>query len=153
VPSGPRSAVASRSRLLSERTRGPVRYSRWPRLAVVMTGRAMLIASKTLGRVTPHVNVAYEVADSNADLENFTYAVGFDARVSNRVTVALELLGRSNPHVDAIGNDVVDAAFAVKFNPFDRYNLPLNAFVSVPVNDDGLRSDAIWGLGFDLILN
>jgi len=115
--------------------------------------RAMLIASKTLGRVTPHVNVAYEVAGSNADLENFTYAVGFDARVSNRVTVALELLGRSNPHVDAIGNDVVDAAFAVKFNPFDRYNLPLNAFVSVPVNDDGLRSDAIWGLGFDLILN
>ncbi len=115
--------------------------------------RAMLIASRTLGRITPHVNVAYEVADSNADLENLTYAVGFDTRVNSQLTFAVDVLGRHNPHVEEIGNDVVDAAFAVKFNPFNRYNAPLHAFVSVPLNDDGLRSDAIWGVGFDVILN
>ena len=115
--------------------------------------RAMLIASKTFGRVTPHVNVAYEVADSNSKLENLTYAVGFDTRITNRLTAAVDVLGRNNPHVDEIGNNVVDIAFAVKFNPFSNYNAPINAFVSVPLNDDGLRADAIWGLGFDIILN
>ena len=115
--------------------------------------RGMLIASKTLGRVTPHLNVAYEVPTSNSKLENLTYAVGFDARVTNRLTAALDLLGRYNPHVDEIGNNVMDVAFAVKFNPFSNYNAPINAFVSVPVNDDGLRADAIWGVGFDIILN
>jgi hypothetical protein len=115
--------------------------------------RGMLIASKTLGRFTPHANVAYEVPSSNSKLENLTYAVGFDARVTNRFTAAVDVLGRHNPHVDEIGNDVVDIAFAVKFNPFSRYNAPINAFVSVPLNDDGLRADAIWGIGFDVILN
>ena len=115
--------------------------------------RAMLIASKTFGRVTPHANLAYELASSNSKLENLTYAVGFDARVTDRFTAAVDVLGRHNPHVDEIGNDVVDVAFAVKFNPFTNYNAPINAFVSVPLNDDGLRSDAIWGVGFDIILN
>lgn len=115
--------------------------------------RGMVIGSKTMGRYTPHVNVAYEIATSIADLENLTYAVGFDARVTDRVTAAVDLLGRYQPHVEEIGNHVIDLAFAVKFNPFNNYNAPINAFVSVPVNDDGLRSDAIWGVGFDIILD
>jgi hypothetical protein len=115
--------------------------------------RGMLIASKTLGPWTPHLNVAYEVPSSNSKLENLTYAIGFDARITDRLTAAVDVLGRHNPHVDEIGNDVVDIAFAVKFNPFSNYNAPINAFVSVPLNDDGLRADAIWGIGFDIILN
>lgn len=114
--------------------------------------RGMVIASKTYGRYTPHVNLAYEFAKSD-ELDNFTYAVGMDARITNRVTVAADILGRNNPDLEAIGNNIVDAAFAVKFNPFSRYNAPINAFISVPLNDDGLRADYIWGIGFDLILD
>lgn len=114
--------------------------------------RGTLIGSKTMGRITPHVNVGYEYA-SEEDLRSWQYAVGFDARVNSRFTAALELLGRYNPDLDEIGNNVVDAAFSVKFNPFSRANIPINAFVSVPVNDDGLRADYIWGLGFDVILD
>jgi hypothetical protein len=116
--------------------------------------RAMVIASKTLGRFTPHVNFAYELASGNDDrLDNYTYAVGFDARVTDRLTAAMDVLGRNNPDLDEIGNNIVDLAFAVKFNPFSDYNAPVNAFVSVPLNDDGLRAKVIWGLGFDIILN
>ncbi|HEX7037784.1 MAG TPA: transporter [Pseudomonadales bacterium] len=115
--------------------------------------RGMLIASKTMGRYTPHANVAYEVATSNSDLENLTYAVGFDARVTDRITGAIDVLGRYHPHLDEIGNHIVDLAFAVKFNPFSNFNAPINAFVSVPLNDDGLRADMIWGIGFDIILD
>lgn len=114
--------------------------------------RGMVIASKTLGRFTPHVNAAYEWADQD-ELKNTTYAVGFDARVTNRLTAAVDVLGRYNPDVDLIGNNVVDLAIAAKFNPFTNRNLPINAFVSFPLNDDGLRSDYIWGLGFDVILD
>ena len=115
--------------------------------------RDMLIASKTMGRYTPHANVAYEVATSISELENLTYAVGFDARLTDRITGAIDVLGRYHPHLDEIGNHIVDLAFAVKFNPFSNYNAPINAFVSVPLNDDGLRADAIWGIGFDIILD
>jgi hypothetical protein len=115
--------------------------------------RGMLIASKNLGRITPHINVAYSAATSNSELEKLTYTAGFDARVSNQFTLAADVLGRHNPHVDDIGNNVVDLAVAVKWNPFTNRNAPLNAFVSFPLNDDGLRPDVIWGIGFDFILN
>ena len=115
--------------------------------------RAMLIGSKSLGRITPHLNLAYEVSSGDADLENFTYAVGVDARVTQRLTLAADILGRNNPHLESIGNNIIDLALAVKFNPFNDRNMPLNAFVSFPLNDDGLRADVVWGIGFEFTLN
>ncbi len=115
--------------------------------------RGMLIASKNLGRITPHANVGYSLPSNNSELEKLTYAAGFDARITNQFTVAADVLGRYNPNVDEIGNHVVDVAVAVKWNPFTNRNAPLNAFVSIPVNDDGLRANVIWGIGFDFILN
>jgi hypothetical protein len=79
--------------------------------------------------------------------------VGFDTRVTPKFSFAADVLGRYNPHVKNIGNHIVDLALAAKFNPFAKRNMPLNAFVSIPLNDDGLRADFIWGLGFDIILN
>lgn len=115
--------------------------------------RGMVIASRTYGRTTPHINLAYEAATSNGDLENFTYAVGFDTRFSSRFTAAVDVLGRKNPNVHDIGNNVVDLAIAAKYNPFSEQNTPINAFVSFPLNDDGLRADMIWGIGIDVILD
>jgi len=115
--------------------------------------RGVFILSKNLGRMTPHLNVGYSVATNNSTLEKLTYAVGFDSRVTNKFTFAADVLGRYNPNVESIGNHIVDLALAMKWNPFSKRNMPLNAFVSIPLNDDGLRADFVWGLGFDVILN
>jgi hypothetical protein len=72
--------------------------------------------------------------------------------LSPQFTFSADVLGRYNYDLKTIGNHVVDFAVAAKWNPFRNRNMPLNAFVSVPLNDDGLRAKVIWGLGFDVIL-
>lgn len=115
--------------------------------------RGMLVLSKQMGRITPHLNLAYSLASHEADFENFTYALGFDARISQTFTAAVDILGRRNPNLEFIGDHQVDLAVAAKWNPFSKMNAPINAFVRVPLNDDGLRADVIWGVGIDFIFD
>lgn len=112
--------------------------------------KGMFIASKQYGRLTPHVNVAYEVTTGKAVQDNWTYAVGMDTRMTQTFTFAADILGRYNPHQHEIGNHLIDLAVAAKWNPFKLHNAPFNAYVIVPLNkNQGLRSDVIWGLGID----
>ena len=112
--------------------------------------KGMFIASKRYNRITPHVNLAYEVTTGDSVQENLTYAVGADARMTQTFTVAADILGRYNPHQHEISNHLVDFALAAKWNPFKQFNAPFNAYVILPLNkDDGLRADVIWGLGVD----
>ena len=115
--------------------------------------KAMFIASRKYGRITPHVNVAWEQASSGSQYENLSYAVGLDARLTDRITGGVDVLGRYNHNIDVIGDHVIDLAFSAKWNPWSTANAPLTAFVSVPLNDDGLRADVVWGLGVEFILN
>ncbi|MGD8830023.1 MAG: transporter [Pseudomonadales bacterium] len=115
--------------------------------------RGVYVISKNIGRWTPHLNVGWSGASGNTDaLNKVTYAAGFDSRLSPQFTFSADVLGRYNYDLKTIGNHVVDFAVAAKWNPFRNRNMPLNAFVSVPLNDDGLRAKVIWGLGFDVIL-
>jgi len=115
--------------------------------------RGVYVVSKNVGRWTPHLNVGWSVASGNADaLNKVTYAAGFDTRLSQQFTLSADVLGRYNYDLKTIGNNIVDFAVAAKWNPWRERNIPLNAFVSVPLNDDGLRADVIWGVGFDFIL-
>jgi hypothetical protein len=114
--------------------------------------KAMFIASKSYGRVTPHLNLAWEQASSGSQFETVSYALGFDARLSDRFTGGIDVLGRYSPNIDDIGNNIVDVALSAKFNPFNQANAPFTGFVSFPMNDDGLRADVIWGIGIDIIL-
>ena len=112
--------------------------------------RGLFVASKKFGEVTPHVNVGYEEVTDSDELDNMTYAVGFDWRVAMPLTVAADVLGRYNPDLDTISNHLVDVALAAKWNPFKDHEAPLNAYVILPVNKDhGLRADVIWGLGVE----
>jgi hypothetical protein len=114
--------------------------------------KAGLIASKHLGVFGPHVNVAYETSSGPDYLDNFTYAVGVDARLSQRVTLGGDVLGRYNPDQEQIGDHVVDFALSGKWNPFSAANAPFNAYVIVPLNrDEGLRADVVYGIGVDVI--
>jgi len=116
--------------------------------------KAGLIASKRYGAFGPHLNVAYETTASGAkSLDNYTYAAGFDWRMTPTFTAGLDLLGRYNPDQETVGNDVRDVALSAKWNPFSSANAPLNAYVIVPANPDhGLRSDVVWGVGIDIVL-
>jgi hypothetical protein len=115
--------------------------------------RGVYVVSKNVGRWTPHLNVGWSVASGNTEaLNKITYAAGFDTRLSQQFTLSADVLGRYNYDLKTIGNSIVDFAVAAKWNPWRERNIPLNAFVSVPLNDEGLRADVIWGVGFDFIL-
>lgn len=115
--------------------------------------KAGAIASKNFGGVGSHVNLAYEMTTGDKVQDNMTYAAGVDLRASSRFTVGADLLGRWNPDQEEIGSNVLDFALSGKWNPFTGINAPLNAFVIVPINKDhGLRSDVVYGVGFDFVL-
>jgi hypothetical protein len=115
--------------------------------------KAGVITSKNFGTVGTHLNLAYEMTTGPDVQDNMTYAAGVDLRASSNFTVGGDFLGRWNPDQDQIGSNVVDFALSAKWNPFTGMNAPLNAYVIVPVNKDhGLRSDVVYGVGFDIVL-
>ena len=139
---------------------------RWPDLAIVGrvklptgdedellgTGETnllgLLVASQSFDRVTPHLNLGYEVT-TDPEQNNLRYAAGFDARLSPELTAAVDAFGRWEPAGDGIGDHTVDLAFGIKWNPFGRFLL--NANVQVPLNiNEGLRADVIWTIGTEM---
>ena len=111
-------------------------------------GMGMLVADKTFGRVSPHVNVGFEIVGGDSDLNNLKYFVGFDARVHRKFTAVFDLLGRWEPSGDGIGDHLVDAAIGGKFNIIRSLVLVSNFIV--PLNrNEGLRPDFVWSFGLE----
>ena len=108
----------------------------------------MLIASESWWRLTPHLNVGYEVSTGPAELDNLRYAVGFEASAHRRVTLALDVVGRWAPRADQVADHIADIAVGGRFNVWR--SLLLNANLQFPLNrDTGLRPDLIWTLGME----
>jgi hypothetical protein len=108
----------------------------------------LLAASKTLGPVTPHVNVGYEITTGSSELNNARYVGGFDARLHPRLTTAVDVLGRWEPDGDGIGDHLVDAAVGAKWNVSGA--TLVSGFILLPLNrNDGLRPDVVWGIGIE----
>lgn len=57
------------------------------------TTRIAAIFSKKAGELTSHLNLAYEKRPANDDSDEFEFAVGFDQKVGDAVTFAVDLLG------------------------------------------------------------
>jgi hypothetical protein len=109
---------------------------------------ALLVASRTVGRFTPHLNLGYEVTTGGSDQDNLRYIAGVDARVHPRLTAAVDILGRWEPDGDGIGDHIVDIALGVKWNPVGAFLVSGN--VMLPLNkDEGLRADVIWTIGVE----
>jgi hypothetical protein len=106
----------------------------------------LLVVSRTIGPVTPHLNLGYEVTTAGSEEHNLRYVVGLDGVPHPRVALALEILGRWEPDGDGIGDHLVDLAVGGKWNLFRTFVLSAN--VQIPLNrDSGLRADVIWSLG------
>jgi hypothetical protein len=140
--------------------------SKWPDLAVVgqvklATGDeddllgtgdtnflGLLVASRTYGRFTPHVNVGYEITTGPSEQDNLRYIVGLDAALHPRFTLAGDIIGRWAPERDGNGANIVDFALSAKWNVWR--SLLLDAAVQIPINkDEGLRADVIWTIGVE----
>ena len=110
------------------------------------TVRPFLVYSRTFGRLTPHVNLGYEFNLDDSDQNSLEYAAGFDVG-AERFTFALSVLGSRELGGDGFADTIVNGALGVKWNPFGSYIVTGN--VLMPLNDDGLRSDAIGTLAFE----
>ena len=130
--------------------------------------RPFFVASAGFGGFAPHVNLGFDLGDTDKAKHEFIYRVGFDWGVFRWATVAVDVLGRYIIDSDRVelGSDqpvciggtgaactggtrgvsrqeadshIVDAAFGVKFNPWK--NVLLLANVLIPLNDTGLRDN------------
>ena len=108
--------------------------------------KALLVASRSFGPLTPHVNFGYEWTTAGSKQNNIRYVAGFDTRVLPQLTVALDVLGRWEPNGDGIGDHTVDLALGAKWNIFRTFLL--NGIVQLPLNkNEGLRADVVWTVG------
>jgi Putative MetA-pathway of phenol degradation len=101
---------------------------------------AEVVLSKQLGAIAPHLNLGYQVAlGHGTDRSNLRYVVGADARVSESVTVAADVVGR----LDDAGLNLTDFVVGAKWNVFGSHIV--SASFLVPINrSQGLRPDYAW---------
>ena len=55
--------------------------------------RTLLIASKELGNLAPHANIGFDYRGSDYDNNEIEVAVGYDQKISETITLALDWLG------------------------------------------------------------
>ncbi|MGH7506473.1 MAG: hypothetical protein ACRELX_12510 [Longimicrobiales bacterium] len=135
------------------------------------TVRVIGVASARFGNFTPHVNAGYQYT-SASDLNNRLLAtLGFDHLVSERVTVAGDLLGSfetgqsrlllpdpvvyTAPDVRTVeltdiprkDDNFVDASFGAKFSAGQDFRIIAN--VVFPLAKAGVRPTALWTVGLE----
>jgi hypothetical protein len=100
-----------------------------------------LIASKTFGRVSPHLNIGYAFRSSD-DVSQAEWIAGADVRTFKWLTLAAEFLGYHDDKRDGVNDDVLQSALGFKLNPFGEAVIAGN--FQFPLNRDGLRADVIY---------
>lgn len=100
-----------------------------------------LIASKTFGPISPHLNLGYALR-SGSDVSQFQWIAGADARATDWLTLGVDFLGYHDDDRDDSNDDVIQSALGAKINPFGQF--VVGAGVQLPLNRDGLRSDLIY---------
>lgn len=111
------------------------------------TIRPFFIFSRSFSdRFTPHVNIGYEFNLTRSKLSSIEYALGFDYG-TNKFTLAGEFLGSNELDGDGIGDDILNTAWGIKWNPAKQYLVALNT--QLALNDAGLRSTLITTLSLE----
>ncbi len=100
-----------------------------------------IIASKNVGRFSPHANLGYAMR-TGRDVSQFQWIVGSDARATNWLTVGFDFLGYHDDKRDDSNDDVVQSALGLRINPFGQF--VLGAGIQLPLNRDGIRADVTY---------
>lgn len=133
--------------------------------------RSQLVFSGILGDFAPHAGFGYEYRGSEFDENEFKANVGFDQRLADWATLAIDVLGSFKageralllpapvqieapfPRTVRLTNiperrdDVVDGAVGFKLRARDGLYVLLNALI--PLNEGGLRSDVVPTMGIE----
>ncbi len=133
--------------------------------------RAQLVFSGTFGDFAPHGGFGYEYRGSEFDENEFKTNVGFDQRLANWVTLAIDVLGTFKageralllpqpiqleapfPRTIRLTNiperrdDLLDGAVGFKMRATDGLFILVNALV--PLNDGGLRAGVVPTVGIE----
>ena len=131
--------------------------------------RGLFIASSRHGDFAPHMNVGYAYRAAELSQDAVELAVGFEHRMSSWATVAFDLLGSfgvedspvvfpepyeleaplprrvERTNIPDRRDDIVDGSIGFKFSTAP--GLVIIANMLVPLNDGGLRAQAIPTLG------
>ncbi|MBT4137515.1 MAG: hypothetical protein HOE48_06340 [Candidatus Latescibacteria bacterium] len=97
-------------------------------------------------RLTPHANIGYEFNLTRSKLSAIEYAIGFDYG-TNKYTIAGEFLASNELDGDGIGDDILETAWGIKWNPARQYLVAFNT--QFALNDAGLRSTFITTLSLE----
>lgn len=130
------------------------------------SGRGLLILNSKFGDFSPHVNAGYLYHAAKQQNDALLGAVGFDQRLADPVTLALDLVtelqvGNSklplpslvtfetpfrrtlNPtNIPNTRDDIVNGSFGFKLSPARRTTIVLNTLF--PLNHGGLRPTIVW---------
>jgi hypothetical protein len=101
----------------------------------------LLVASKSFGPVSPHLNLGYAFR-SDKDVSQALWVAGADVRATGWLTVFSDFLGFHDDNRDGINDDIYQSAVGFKVNPIDRF--VLGAGFQFPLNDAGIRADVIY---------
>jgi hypothetical protein len=133
--------------------------------------RGLFIASSTYGDFSPHLNIGYGYRGAELDQDVIEFAGGFDHRLTEGATFALDLLGtfkvgdeklafpepivipggyRQTVHrtnIPSRNDNVLDGSVGFKFRAGTGFTVVTN--VLVPLNEGGLRASPTPTLGIE----
>ena len=119
--------------------------------------RVMLVASATVRKIIPHINVGYEANWSEAKLNAIDYRVGSEYAVRPTLTLSGEVLGVVRPNASKlfqtaalegqtlIGRSEIDGAFGGKYQLSKNRAFLFNLLF--PLNDRGVRASSVVTIG------
>lgn len=136
-----------------------------------VNAKGLIILSGRLGDFSPHLNTGYEHRGNELDPDELELALGFDHRMADWATLAVEVLGafkmdpsplefpgpvswtapfartlpRSN--IPSMRDDVVNGAVGVKLRTGDGVIVVAN--VILPLSDGGLRPGPVPTIGIE----
>jgi hypothetical protein len=100
-----------------------------------------LIASKTFGRISPHLNLGYAFRSAD-DVSQAQWIAGADVRITDWLTAAGDFLGYHDDKRDGLNDDILQSAVGFKLNPFGQFVVA--GTFQFPLNRAGLRADVIY---------
>jgi len=101
----------------------------------------LYVASKDLGRWSPHLNAGFDFRVSESHEHTFRWAVGADVWVLPRITFVVDFLGAQKLNPNDVGDLVLSAAGGIKWNVWRR--LVIGANLLGRLNDQGLRANVV----------
>lgn len=106
----------------------------------------LFMVSRPFGRLTPSMNLGFDWTPEGSEQNSVRYGAGLNSQVHSTLTLALDLLGRWEPHGDGVLDHTLDLTFGARWSPLRA--LSLRADVRLPMNQKkGFREDAIWTVG------